>query len=172
MLTYISFIRNSAAKRNVPELYRIPWGQLLSYSLFKVGRVLGNITKTWRKNITVFYIIDQSINQLNFNSANIPGEARLSGAKAKSAFNSKVEETVPDHQQVIGHAGVYGGKAKSKRIEMAERTDSGRLFQTDAAQEWKTLAPVLVLTLGTDRLIPLFGIHERDGSDVASMEWR
>ena len=37
----------------------------------------------------------ESINQSNFYSANIPGEARLSGATAKSVFNSKMEETVP-----------------------------------------------------------------------------
>ena len=35
------------------------------------------------------------INQSNFYSANIPSEARLSGATAKSVFNSKIEETVP-----------------------------------------------------------------------------
>ena len=43
------------------------------------------------------------------------------------------------------HASIYGGKAKSKRCvfrcflkvatEMAERTDSGRLFQSDRAHE-------------------------------------
>ena len=37
----------------------------------------------------------QSINQSNFYSANIPSKARLSGATAKSVFNSKIEETVP-----------------------------------------------------------------------------
>ena len=37
----------------------------------------------------------ESINQSNLYSANIPGEARLSGATAKSVFNSKMEETVP-----------------------------------------------------------------------------
>ena len=37
----------------------------------------------------------QSINQLKFYSANIPSEARLSGATAESVFNSKIEETVP-----------------------------------------------------------------------------
>ena len=37
----------------------------------------------------------QSINQSNFYSANILGEARLSGATAESVFNSKIEETVP-----------------------------------------------------------------------------
>ena len=36
-----------------------------------------------------------SINQSNIYSANITGEARLSGATAKSVFNSKIEETVP-----------------------------------------------------------------------------
>ena len=38
---------------------------------------------------------NQSINQSNFYSANIPGEARFSGTTAKSVFNSKIEETVP-----------------------------------------------------------------------------
>ena len=38
--------------------------------------------------------INQSINQSNFYSDNIPGEARLSGATAKSVFNSKIEKTV------------------------------------------------------------------------------
>ena len=36
----------------------------------------------------------QSINQLNFYSANTPGKARLSGPTGKSVFNSKSEETV------------------------------------------------------------------------------
>ena len=45
----------------------------------------------------------------------------------------------------MGSDGIYGGKAKSKRCvficflkvatEMAERTDSGRFFQGDRAQE-------------------------------------
>ena len=55
--------------------------------------------------------------------------------------------------------------AKSKRYvlrrllkvatEVAERTDSGRLSQREGAQELKALAPVLVLILGMDRVIPL-----------------
>ena len=39
--------------------------------------------------------LNQSINQSNFYNVNIPGEARLSGATAKSVFNNKIEETVP-----------------------------------------------------------------------------
>ena len=35
--------------------------------------------------------------------------------------------------------------------EMAGWTDCSRLFQRDGVQEWKALAPVLVLILGTDR---------------------
>ena len=54
--------------------------------------------------------------------------------------------------------------------EMVEWTDNGRFFQRDGAQERKALAPVLVLTLGTDRLIPLLDLSEWDGSDGASME--
>ena len=47
-------------------------------------------------------------------------------------------------------------------------TDSERLCQRNRAHERKALAPVLVLTLGTDRLIPLFDLDEWDGSDAAS----
>ena len=89
--------------------------------------------------------ISQSINQSNFYSAYIPGEARLSGATAKSVINSTIEETLPQHQQAMGSDGIYGRKAKSKRCvfryflkvatELAERTDSGKLFQRDGAQE-------------------------------------
>ena len=57
--------------------------------------------------------IKQSIK--NCYSANIPGVAKLSGVTSKSVFNSKIDEAVPQHQQVIGHAGVYGGEARSKR---------------------------------------------------------
>ena len=41
------------------------------------------------------WIYVRQINQANFYSANIPGKARLSGATAKSVFNSKIKETVP-----------------------------------------------------------------------------
>ena len=81
----------------------------------------------------------------------------------------------------MGSDGIYGGKAKSKRCvfryflkvvtELAERRDSRRLFHRDGAQEWKALAPVLVLTLGTDKLLSLFDLSEREGIDAASMEW-
>ena len=54
--------------------------------------------------------------------------------------------------------------------EMAEGTDGRGLFQRDGAPACKALAPVLILTLGTNRLIPLFDLSERDGSDVASMK--
>ena len=55
---------------------------------------------------------------------------------------------------------------------MAEWTDSGRLFPRDGAQEWKAPAPVLVFTLENDRLLSLFDLSERDGSDAASMKGR
>ena len=56
--------------------------------------------------------------------------------------------------------------------EMTEWTGSRRLFQRDGVQEKKALAPVLVLTLGTDGLLSLFDLSEWDGSDAASMECR
>ena len=52
---------------------------------------------------------------------------------------------------------------------MADRTGSGRLFQREAANELKALAPVLVLILGMDRVIPLFDLSERDGREMAIM---
>ena len=101
---------------------------------------------------------------------------------SKSVLNSKIHEVVPQHHQVIGHAGVYGGKARSKRYvlrhflkvetEVDERTDSGKLFQREGAQELNDLFPALVLTLGTDNVIPLFDLSEHDGSGVASKECR
>ena len=50
---------------------------------------------------------------------------------------------------------------------MAEHTDSGRLFQREVAHELKAFAPVLVLILGMDRVIPLFGLSEHDRREVA-----
>ena len=50
----------------------------------------------WQTGATGSELCFQSINQSNFYSANIPGKARLSGATAKSVFNSEIEETVPD----------------------------------------------------------------------------
>ena len=40
------------------------------------------------------------------------------------------------------------------------------------AHELKALASVLVLTLGTDRVTPLFDLSERDGREVAIKERR
>ena len=39
----------------------------------------------------------------------------------------------------------------------------GRLFQREGAHESKALAPVLVLTPGTDRMISLFDLSDMDG---------
>ena len=66
-----------------------------------------------------------------------------------------------------------GGKTKSKRyvlrrlLKVAKRTDSGRLLQREGARELKGLAPVLVLILRMDRVIPLFDLSERDGREMA-----
>ena len=97
-------------------------------------------------------------------------------------LNSKIDEAVPQDQQVIGHAGVNGGKARSKRYvlrhflkvatEVDERTDSGKLFQREGTQDLSDHFPALVLTLGTDKVIPSCDLSERDGSGVASKECR
>ena len=43
----------------------------------------------------LYTMVNQSINRSNFYSANIPGVARLSGAKARSVFKYKVVEAIP-----------------------------------------------------------------------------
>ena len=101
---------------------------------------------------------------------------------SRSVLNSKINEAIPQCQQVIGHAGVYGGKTRSKRYvlrhflkvetKVDERTDSSKVFQREGALELNDLFPALVSTLGTDKVIPLFYLSERDGSGVASKECR
>ena len=56
--------------------------------------------------------------------------------------------------------------------KVAEWTDSGRLFQREGSQELKALAPVSVLILGMDRVIPLFDLSEPDGREMAIKERR
>ena len=85
--------------------------------------------------------------------------------------------TLADNFSSINQSNFYSANISGKAwlsgvtAELAERTGSGRLFQRDGAQEWKALAPVLVLTVGTDKLLSMFDISEREGSDAASMEW-
>ena len=55
---------------------------------------------------------------------------------------------------------------------MAERTDSGRLFQREGVQDLKALAPVLVLIVGMDRVIPLLDLSERTGRELAIKDQR
>ena len=97
-------------------------------------------------------------------------------------LNSKINEAVLQRQQVIRHAGVYGGKAWSRRYvlrhflkvatEVDNWTNSGKLFQREGAQELNDLFPALALTLGTDKVIPLCDLSERNGGGVASKECR
>ena len=45
---------------------------------------------------------------------------------------------------------------------MVERIDSGKLFQREGAQELNDPFPALVLTLGTNKVIPLFDLNARE----------
>ena len=56
--------------------------------------------------------------------------------------------------------------------EMVERTDGGKLSQREGTQELNDLFQALALTVGTDKVIPLFDLNESDGSEVASKECR
>ena len=131
----------------------------------------------WVSQISTGLLYDPSVAQPTPVTINQTSIAPISPAKPGSmvwqpnqVFDSKIKETFPLHQQARGSDGNYGGKAKSKRCvfryflkvatEMAERTDTRRLFQSDGAQEWKALAPVLVLTLGTNKLLSLFDLSE------------
>ena len=106
--------------------------------------------------------IDQSISQISI----VPIPPEQVGSVAQQRNQCSTAKSKKQFRNIdgpsIGHASVYGGKAISKRCvfrcflkvttEMAEWTDSRRLLQRDGAQEWKALAPVLVLTTGTDSI--------------------
>ena len=57
-------------------------------------------------------------------------------------------------------------------VEGAEQIDSRRLFLGEGVQEQNALAPVLVFTLGTDRVILLWDLNEWDERDVGSIVCR
>ena len=95
---------------------------------------------------------------------------------------AKIQDSVQKRQQTTGCAGSYGGKAKSKRyvfrrlfknaVEGADRTKRRSLFHRVGPQQRKALSPVLVLTLGTEKLIPLFDLSERDGTDGVNIAYK
>ena len=58
-------------------------------------------------------------------ATNIPGIVKLSGATSKSVLNSKIDEAVTQHQQVIGHAGVYKGNCQVKKICLERFPEGG-----------------------------------------------
>ena len=75
-----------------------------------------------------------------------------------------------------------GGNAESKRCvlksflkvakEVTQWKDSGATFHRQGMQARNALAPALVLTLGTNRVIPFFNLSERDWGYVANIELR
>ena len=154
-------------------LYRWPW-DWLEVTPIEFGPALD----TDRVCIHGVHDFIQSINQTSI----APVFTAKPSAVAQQLNQCSTAQSRKQFHNINRHAGIYGRKAKSKRCvftcflkvatEMAERTDSGRLFQRDGAQEQKALAPVLVLTLGTDKLLSFFDLSERGGSDAASMEWR
>ena len=84
--------------------------------------------------------INQSINQSNFYSANIPGQEPGSVARQPNRCSTaKSRKQLSKINWPWGEIVSMGGKAKSKRCvfryflkvatELTERTDSGRLFQ-------------------------------------------
>ena len=134
----------------------------------------------WRMRFTTVLssILDKIIQSIYLSTLY---STRLSGVTAESVLNSKIDKAVPQHQRAIGRAGVYGGKAASKRcvlrrflkisVGVAQWTDSRRLFQREGAQKWRTLVPVLVFTYGlTEWLLCLISMIWMIKSDVASLE--
>ena len=57
-------------------------------------------------------------------------------------------------------------------VEGADRAERGSLFHRVGPQERKALAPVLALTLGTEKLILLFDLSERDGTDGVNIAYK
>ena len=121
------------------------------------------------------YSDNQSINQSSI--ASISPENP--GSVAWQSNWCSMAKLMKRFRNINGSSGmlVYMGKGQVKEIcflkvatEMAERTDSRRLFQRDGAQEWKALVPVLILTLGAGGLISLLYLNESDGRDAASMK--
>ena len=84
------------------------------------------------------------MNQSYFYCANIPSKVRLSGATAVSVFNSKIKETVHNLNGPWGMPVSMGERPSQRDVfrcflkvatEMAEWTDSERLFPRVGAQE-------------------------------------
>ena len=66
--------------------------------------------------------------------------------------------------------GMFWRRLLKVATEMAERRDSGRLFQRGEVQELNAFVPGLVLILGTKRVIPFFDLSERAGRDHMCQE--
>jgi hypothetical protein len=124
------------------------------------------------------FVYNQSINQ-SINLTSIapisPAKPRLNGASAQISIQSHSRYSGPFINRATGVRQIYGGKAKPKRwvfkrflktaVELDERTDRGSLFHESGPQKRKALAPVFVLTFGTDNLIPWFDLSERTATD-------
>ena len=131
-------------------------------------------TEKWRY-FTLFYINQTSIAPI---SPVKPGSVAWQPNQFSTAKSRKQFRNINRPWRVTLSMGERPNQRDVSRYflkvanKLVERTDSGRLFQRDGAREWKALAPVLVLTLGTDKLLSLFDLSEREGIDEASMEWR
>ena len=79
----------SGFARDIGEIWLIDWFKFLNNILYSnaLHTLIGEACNLWT-------LYDQSINQSNFYSANIPGIARLSGATARSVFQCEVVEVV------------------------------------------------------------------------------
>ena len=122
------------------------------------------------------------INQSNFYSANIPGVARLSGTTSKSAawqqnwWSSSTTSTGLGMPVSMGErpGQKYMSWDISWRLQL--KCMNGLIVASCSKEKghtsYMTLFPALVLTLGTDKVIPSFDLNECDGSGVASKECR
>ena len=128
--------------------------------LLSARTVIANIAHKLRSNNRKIghFRINQSINQsTNFYTANTPGVARLSGATSKSELDSKIDEAVSQRQQVIGHAGVYGGKARSKRYVLTHfpkvetEVDGGEIFWKMCPSKQRSYRAVITFYLQVAR---------------------
>ena len=182
--------------------YQVRWPHSRQKGFFHLKSLLDSPTQSLEAPITLLILFStpvsyeaplcggfgpvcfQSINQSELSLRQYPWRRPGSVVhQTNQCPKAKIQDSVQKRcQQTIGCAGIYGGKAKSKRcvfrcllkvvVEGANRTKRRNLFHRLGLQEWKAFAPVLVLTLGTEKWIPLLDLSGWGGINGVSMAFK
>ena len=131
---------------------------------FKCHRVDLPLAEALWAALSQFNSIYQSINQISI-APITPAKPGSVAQQPNQCSTAKLKKQLCNINRPSGMLVSMGDRPSQRCVfrcflrvaaEMAEWTDSGRLFQRDGVQEWKALESVLVLTLGTDRQINTF----------------